>query len=382
MQSSMSGANVADQVDELPRDAVARVVPRRAVGSVYGAYCPNTLIRCRPFGRGRRVVAGLEVHLAVADVGAAGRQSSNACLRGVEPVGHRDHRRDTATSRRRRPGTVGRRVSAALNFTTGLRTCHVLEAATGTRPAPRPGAPSIVSARFGSALQTTVRRSDQLAALQADALARDDLGHLDAAGQHRAGLHRGLGDGEADHPHPALDVAPHRALPAEVALVVHQLDRRRAPVARAGVRADHALAVQRVLQALIVDVVVEHLGDRRVEQDVDHPLVVAEHRLELVARGRLADPGCRGRGCAGAGASRRRPARRPSSPRCRARERPSASRLACVFASSFHCANDVAVGERRPEVRIGHEDLEPAAARGRARRSRPGRAGRRRTRTG
>ena len=34
-----------------------------------------------------------------------------------------------------------------------------------------------------------------------------------------------------------------------------------------------------------LDVVVEHIGDRRLEEDVDHPLVVPEHVLELVAGG-------------------------------------------------------------------------------------------------
>ena len=63
------------------------------------------------------------------------------------------------------------------------------------------------------------------------------------------------------------------------------------PQSRAGVRADDALTEERVLHALVVDVVVEHIGDRRVEEDVDHPLVVTEQRLELVARRGVADPG-------------------------------------------------------------------------------------------
>jgi hypothetical protein len=54
---------------------------------------------------------------------------------------------------------------------------------------------------------------------------------------------------------------------------------------------DHALAVERVLQALVVDVLVEHIGDRRVEEDVDHPLVVTEQRLDLFPHGGFADPG-------------------------------------------------------------------------------------------
>ena len=53
-------------------------------------------------------------------------------------------------------GNVGRRESAALNFTTGLRICQASNRSWyGAGTAPEPS--SMPSARFGSALHTTVR---------------------------------------------------------------------------------------------------------------------------------------------------------------------------------------------------------------------------------
>ena len=105
------------------------------------------------------------------------------------------------------------------------------------------------------------------------------------------GLLRGVGQREADHPHPALDVAPDRALALEVALEVHELDRGGAGVLGPAVGGDHALAEERVLQPLVVHVVVEHLGDRGAEDDVEHRLLAAEQLLDLGARRGLAHPG-------------------------------------------------------------------------------------------
>ena len=71
---------------------------------------------------------------------------------------------------------------------------------------------------------------------------------------------------------------------------MHQLDRRRARVERAGPRADHALAVQRLLQPRIVDEPRDHVGDGRLEQRVDQLGVVAECFAQLVLGWRVADP--------------------------------------------------------------------------------------------
>ena len=51
-----------------------------------------------------------------------------------------------------------------------------------------------------------------------------------------------------------------------------------------------ALAEQRVLEPLVAHVVVEHLGDRGVEDDVDHRLLASQQLLDLGAARRLADP--------------------------------------------------------------------------------------------
>ena len=53
---------------------------------------------------------------------------------------------------------------------------------------------------------------------------------------------------------------------------------------------DDALAEERVLQPLVAHVVVEHLGDRGAEDDVEHRLLAAEQLLDLRARRRLAHP--------------------------------------------------------------------------------------------
>ena len=66
--------------------------------------------------------------------------------------------------------------------------------------------------------------------------------------------------------------------------MVHELDRRGARVARAGEGADHALAEERVLEPLVVDVAVERVRDRLLEHDRDQLGVVAEQLLDLGPR--------------------------------------------------------------------------------------------------
>ena len=95
--------------------------------------------------------------------------------------------------------------------------------------------------------------TDHLAAVKHDSFARADLGDRDARRQHGAGLGRRFGDGERDAPHPTFDVAPRHRHALQRPLEVHQLDRRRAGVERTGPRADHPLAVQRLLQPRVVD---------------------------------------------------------------------------------------------------------------------------------
>jgi hypothetical protein len=79
-------------------------------------------------------------------------------------------------------------------------------------------------------------------------------------------------------------------LALEIALVVHELDRRGAGVLRPAVRGDDRLAEQRVLDPLVGDVVVEDVGDRGLEDDVDHHRGAVEHVLDLGAARRVAEP--------------------------------------------------------------------------------------------
>ena len=89
------------------------------------------------------------------------------------------------------------------------------------------------------------------AVLERYALARDDLGHGHAAGEHRARLPRGVGDREADHPHPALDVSPQGAVAGHVPLEVHELDGCGARLTGAAPGTDDPLPEEGGLQALV-----------------------------------------------------------------------------------------------------------------------------------
>ena len=144
---------------------------------------------------------------------------------------------------------------------------------------------------MGSAFEITRTRTDQRPVLELDALARPDRRDGHAARDLGAGLDRGVADRKGDHAHAALDVAPRaRVVPVELAHVVHQVDHRRALVLWPAVGGDEALAVERVLDPLVVHVRVEHVGDRRFEDEVDQ-VRIAQHLLELGARGGVADPG-------------------------------------------------------------------------------------------
>ena len=191
-----------------------------------------------PSGAGRRVVAGLDVDLAEADGRLAARRSaSNARWASSSAAGDVDRRAAPASVS---PGAAvhsGSALSAALNFTTGLRTFHASRrvAVVGRDVV---AVEQAAARRFGSALQTTVRARMSVPSSSRTPSPGTISADRDAAGELRAGLLRGVGDREADHPHAALDVAPHRALALEVALVVHELDRGGARVLRAAVGGD------------------------------------------------------------------------------------------------------------------------------------------------
>ena len=358
MQSAMSGAK-RPMSSRNCRPMASRCSSQVVAGELVGRVLPEHAHEVPALGRGGGVVPGLEVHLAVADVGDAGPAVLEGPLRALEALRHRDHRAE-------RPRLAGRRRERGQPGERGVE-LH-------DRAADLPGLqPLLVRRRHGTRALEHAERAlrvgvahhragpEQLATGETHAFTGKDLGHLDPAGECRAGLGRGFGEGEADHAHAAPHVAPHRALPLEVALVVHQLHGRRAPVTGAGVGADHALTEERVLDALVADVVVEHVRDRRLEEDVDHPLVVAEHGLELVAGGRVPDPAVPAPGAQQLAHVVEDLLVRPVAVDVGGGE---AERLQ----PRLRAGVVVPLGQRRavlegcPQVGIGHEHLEPAAA--------------------
>ena len=189
----------------------------------------------------------------------------------------------------------------------------------------------------------------------------EDLGDRDAGGEHGAGLLGGVGDREADHPHAALDVAPHRALALEVALVVHELDRRGALVLRAGLGADDALAEERVLEALVARC--GRRAPRRSRRSKTTSIIVCspcEQLLELGAGRRLADPGVALAGAQALADLVEEVLVGPVALDVGLALTPSASRSALRAGVVEPLAERGAVLERDPQVGVGDVDLEAA----------------------
>ncbi len=235
---------------------------------------------------------------------------------------------------------------------------------------------------FGSALQRTRRARISVPSSSTTPSPGMICGDGDAGGELGAGLARGVGDREADHPHAALDVAPDRALALEVALVVHELDRRGALVLRAALGGDHALAEQRVLEALVARC--SRRAPRRSRprrrcraSSARRRAAPRSPRASATRRSR-----CRARRCAAACGSRRRCPRRPSSRRCRPARRRAPRRRGRVRSSSSHWPKEVPSSNGHPEVRVGDVALVAAAAQVELADHDARRAGRRRTRTG
>ena len=139
--------------------------------------------------------------------------------------------------------------------------------------------------------------------------------------------------------------------------MVHEPDRRGARVAGPGEGADRPLAGERVLEPLVVDVAVEHRGDRLLEDDRDQLGIVAEQPLDLARGSARAAARCRRRRrrAAGRGSGRRR--RRSSArPSMSGSAKPCARRCAAVRAPIDEAGVRAAVGERAPEVRVGRGD--------------------------
>ena len=129
-----------------------------------------------------------------------------------------------------------------------------------------------------------------LAAFEAHTFPGQHRRHGHSRRQDRTRLARRVGQRERDLAHAAVDVAPCPGPAFEAARGVHQMDPGRPAVAGAGVGADDALAVQGGPQALVADVVLHHVGDGRLEDDVDRLTVARQEVLELTPVGRVAHP--------------------------------------------------------------------------------------------
>ena len=264
-----------------------------AVGELVGRVLAEDAHQVLALRGGARVEAGLRVDLGEADGRLAGGAALERGLRGVDPVGQLDHRpRRPRLAVRGRP--VRERVERGVELDDGAARLAIPRGAPGRpgrrrrSPPPRAGR----SATLGSALQSTLRARMRRPVLELDALAGHHARDRDAAGERRAGLLRGVGDREA-RPSPSRPRRRPSSEPGavEVALVVHQLDRGGARVPRTRPGPDHPAAEERVVQPLVGEVVRHHLGDRRLEDEVDHRLVAAEHRLDLGPGRRVALPG-------------------------------------------------------------------------------------------
>src|SRR5207244_11733880 len=119
----------------------------------------------------------------------------------------------------------------------------------------------------------------------------DDGRDRNAGRDDRAGLVRSIGEGEGHAPHAPVDVAPSTLHAVEDPERVVGVEAGGARVTWTGTGADDALAVQGGAQPIVAHVVLDDVGDRGVEQGVDRLAVVAEPRLDLVARRRGAEPG-------------------------------------------------------------------------------------------
>ena len=132
------------------------------------------------------------------------------------------------------------------------------------------------------------------------------------------------------------------------------------PQSRAGVGTDHTLAVERVVQPRVAHVVLEDVGDRRLEDDVDHRPIVSEELFDLGPGRGITDPCVAGTGT------------QPSPDLVEDRlVGPVPLDVLRGDAESFEVVLRTAVvgplperrtiGKRRPQVGIGHEHLEASA---------------------
>src|SRR3954469_12307140 len=233
-----AGREAVDEADEVLRHLLAAAVPR-PLGELVGRVLAEDAEQVAAVRRRRRVVAGLDVDLAERDGRLAPGAALERLLRLVEAAGAVD-------GRPRGPRLAGGGRPLRQRAERGVELDH--------RAADLPGLQAGAVVRrhvlafeqpqrdLGVGVADHRARADERAVLEPHALPRHDLGHRHAAGELGAGLACRVGDREADHAHAALDVAPDRPPAVQVALVVHELDRRRAGVLRPAVGGDDRLA--------------------------------------------------------------------------------------------------------------------------------------------
>ena len=186
---------------------------------------------------------------------------------------------------------VGSRLSAAFSLTTGRAASPALEPLARRRPAP-PARPSIAERALRVGVRDHGPGRGSARRFELDALARQDRGRPAPRGEPAPASSAASRDRERDRVpcrprrSPTPDPSPSRS-PWWCMSLTDAVPGSRGP----GVRPDHALAEERVLEPLVVDVAVERLGDRLLEHDRDQLLVVAQHLLDLVAARRATRPG-------------------------------------------------------------------------------------------
>ena len=252
MQSRTSGARRSIASRASRGDLVAPRVPV-ALGELVGDVLAEDAHHLAAVGDDRAVIGRLEVELAEADRRLARCAAIDRRLGRIDAVGDR-HLGALRPQALRRRGEAAGSGSARRSASSPASARPSPRAARGSRAgrSARPGFEHRQQPlRVGVADHD--RRAHPLARLELDPLAGGDRRHRDAgraSRRPRARPARSRTTRGRARPH----VAPDRAEAEQIALVVHQPDRRRAGVARPGEGADRALAGDRVVEPPVGDV--------------------------------------------------------------------------------------------------------------------------------
>ena len=155
---------------------------------------------------------------------------------------------------------------------------------TRARQAGSAASPSRRSVVLGSAFDTT--HGDSIRSPPASSTPLP--GTIRATGRpgehHGAGIAGDVAEDERDHAHPAVDISPHPRHPAQPARLVVEVDRRGPRVVRAGERADHPLAEIGRLEPFVIEVMLDKLDHRPVEEQRDGPRCHPPGRRSISSR--------------------------------------------------------------------------------------------------